>query len=266
MGRVERGKASFREYLLPNLVAGLTTGLVTLVYTVSFAALIFSGKLSVYFPQGVGCALIGATVTAIVVAWRSPFPFTLAGPEANSAIVLALAGRAIANALPSPDQESLIYPTVWAAIILSTLVSGVFLYCLGKWRLGQFARYIPYPVIAGFLAGTGWLITRSSFKVMTGIPLDFAELHKLFTAEAASQWISGLGVALLLYISLQRFKHFLILPGLLLGGIVLANIARWVLKAPVIGLDINEWFFEPFAQKGIWQAYNHADRLERARA
>jgi SulP family sulfate permease len=249
-------RATFREYLLPNLVAGLTTGLVTLVYTVSFAALIFSGKLSAYFPQGVGCALIGATVTAIVVAWRSPFPFTLAGPEANSAIVLALAGRAIANALPSPDQESLIYPTVWAAIILSSLASGGFLYCLGKWRLGQFARYVPYPVIAGFLAGTGWLITRSSFKVMTGIPLDFTELHKLWSADAASQWISGLGVAVLLYISLHRFKHFLILPTLLLGGIILANIARWVLNTPAIGLNINQWFFEPFSQRGVWQAYN----------
>src|SRR5690349_10957822 len=219
--------ASFQQPFLPNLVAGLTTGLVTLVYTVSFAALIFSGKLAPYFPQGLGCALIGATITATVVAWRSPFPFTLAGPEANSAIVLALAGRAIANALSAPDRESAIYPTVWAAIILTTLASGVFLYCLGKLRLGQFARYVPYPVIAGFLAGTGWLITRSSFKVMTGIPLDFAELPKLFGAEAASQWISGLGVALLLYILLHRFKHFLVLPGLLLGGIILANIARW---------------------------------------
>jgi SulP family sulfate permease len=255
-GVMSAGSATFRQYFLPNLVAGLTTGLVTLVYTVSFAALIFSGKLAPYFPQGLGCALIGATITATVVAWRSPFPFTLAGPEANSAIVLALAGRAIASALTSPDQENALYPTVWAAIILSTLASGAFLYSLGRFRLGQFARYVPYPVIAGFLAGTGWLITRSSFKVMTGVPLDFAELPRLLSTDAASQWIAGLGVAVLLFVFLHRFKHFLVLPGLLLGGIILANLARWILKVPAIGLDINEWFFEEFSQKGVWQAWN----------
>src|SRR5262245_50438645 len=129
--------------VFPNVVAGLISGLVTLVYSLSFAALIFSGKLAPYFPQGLGTALIGAAVTAIIVGWKSPFPFTLAGPEANSAIILALGGRAIAAALNSPEQEPTIYPTVWAGIILSTLVNGLFLYLLGRFRLGQLARYVP---------------------------------------------------------------------------------------------------------------------------
>jgi SulP family sulfate permease len=245
----------FGALFLPNLVAGLTSGLVTLVYSVSFAALVFSENLSPYFPQGVGCALIGASITAIVVAWRSPFPFTLAGPEANSAIVLALAGRAIANALASPDQHDAVYPTVWAAIILSSLGSGLFLYLLGRFRLGQFARYVPYPVIAGFLAGTGWLITRSSFKVMTGLPLGVAELPKLLQPGLASQWIAGLFVAIVLYLVLNRFKHFLVLPALLLGGILLGNLSRAVLSSPSIGLNFDPWFFESFSQQGIWQAW-----------
>ncbi len=250
------GRARFRQYFLPNLVAGLTTGLVTLVYTVSFAALIFSEKLSGYFPQGLGCALIGAIITAIIVAWRSPFGFTLAGLEANSAIVLALAGRSIANSLAAPEQQSSVYPTVWAAIFLSTFASGAFLYVLGRFRLGQLARYVPYPVIGGFLAGTGWLITRSSFKVMTGLPLGLTELPRLLQADMVPQWISGVGVAIILFVFLHRFKHFLIMPGLLLGGIILANVARWALKNPSIGLDIDEWFFEPFAQKGVWEAWS----------
>ena len=44
--------------LLPNVLAGLTVGLVSLTYSVSFAALIFTGSLSPGFPQGVGSALI----------------------------------------------------------------------------------------------------------------------------------------------------------------------------------------------------------------
>src|SRR5262245_26211021 len=104
--------------LAPNVVPGLISGLVTFFYTFSFAALIFSERLTTYFPQGLGIALIGASITAMIVAWRSPFPFTLAGPEANSAIILALAGRSIANALGSPAQAAAVYPTVWAATVV----------------------------------------------------------------------------------------------------------------------------------------------------
>ena len=243
---------------LPNLLAGLTSGLVNVVYSVSFAALVFSGQLAPYFPQGVGTALIGAAVTGIIVARRSSFPFTLAGPEANSAIILALAGRAVAEALPAAARESALYPTVWASIILSSAITGMFLYLLGRFRLGQLVRYVPYPVIGGFLAGTGCLITRSSFKVMTGIPLGFAELPSLLRGDIVGQWIAGIAVAAILFLVLNRFKHFLILPGVLLGGVVVANGVWWILQGTSVPLDSGGWFFKPFSQEGVWQAWTRS--------
>ncbi len=242
--------------LLPNLFAGLTSGLVNMVYSISFAALIFSGKLTPYFPQGVGIALIGATVTAIIVAWRSTFPFTIAGPEANSAIIITLAAASIANGLESPDGEGSIFPTVWAAIIFSTAASGLFLYLLGRFRWGRLARYIPYPVIGGFLAGTGWLITRSSFKVMTGIPLGITGFAGLLQGEAAAQWIFGAAMAAVLFIVLNRSKHFLTLPGLLLGGIALGNVGWLVFKPSSLDWNRDGWFFKPFARDSVWQAWH----------
>ncbi len=91
------GSSSFVA-LLPDISADVIAGLVTLVYSISFAALIFSGSLAAYFLQGLGVALLGATVTAIMVAWHSAFPFALAGPESTSAVLLALMASAIAKA------------------------------------------------------------------------------------------------------------------------------------------------------------------------
>ena len=42
---------------------------------------------------------------------------------------------------------------------------------LGRLHLGQWIRFVPYPVVGGFLAGTGWLIIRGSFRVMVDAPL-----------------------------------------------------------------------------------------------
>jgi SulP family sulfate permease len=253
-----RGHGGWAADFFPNLLAGLTSGLVNVAYSVSFAALIFSGHLAPYFPQGLGTVLMGAAVTGIIVAWRSPFPFTLAGPEANSAIILALAGRSIAEALGSPAQQSSIYPTVWASIILSSATIGLFLYLLGRFHLGQLVRYVPYPVIGGFLAGTGWLITRSSFKVMTGIPLGLAELPNFLRADILDQWIAGVAVASILFLVLNRFRHFLILPGVLLGGVVLGKAVWWILQRASPPLNPDGWFFKPFPHDGVWAGWTFA--------
>ena len=44
-----------------------------------------------------------------------------------------------------------------AAISLTTLLTGLVFWLLGHFRLGGLVRFLPYPVVGGFLAGTGWL-------------------------------------------------------------------------------------------------------------
>jgi SulP family sulfate permease len=242
--------------LLPNLFAGLTAGLVTLIYSISFAALIFSGKLTQFFPEGVGSALIGSTVTAIIVAWRSSFPFVLAGLESNSAVILAVMASAIANSPQSSETAEHLYPTVWATLVLGTISTGLCLFILGWLRLGRWARFIPYPVIGGFLASTGWLITRSSFQVMVDVPLGLAQLPQLFQRETLGHWLVGLLFALVLFFSLKHYQHFLVLPGLLLAGIFLFHGLWWLANTLFGTISPGGWFFNPFPQDKLWQAWH----------
>ena len=162
--------------ILPNVLAGLAIGMVNLTYGMSFAALIFSGTLSPYFPMGIGNALVSSVVVGIIVALRSSFPFAIAGPGANATPILALITTAIAEEIQRSGHTAQLLPTVWIAITLTTLLSGLLLYGMGRLHLGRWARFIPYPVMGGFLVGTGWLVVRSSFKVITGLPLGWEEL------------------------------------------------------------------------------------------
>jgi SulP family sulfate permease len=229
--------------------------LVTLTYSISFAALIFSGNLAHFFPQGVGCALIGATISPIIIALRGSFPFAVAGPESNSAAILALMASAIAHSLESPASAERLFPTVWVAITLGTILTGLFLFILGRLRLGRWARFIPYPVMGGFLAGTGWLITRSSFKVMTGVPLDLDQLPKLVQFETFLHWLVGLLFALVLLFVLKRYKHFLVLPCLLITGVVFFHVLWWLTNTFWVKISPEGWFFKPFPNDALWQAW-----------
>lgn len=231
--------------LLPNLISGAIVGLVALIYSISSAALVFSGELATYLPQGVKLALLGSIALGVVMALLSQFPFTVAGSETKSAVVLGGLTGAIAQQL-GPDNPAL-WSTLQGAIALTTLATGLSLFLLGRFRLGRLARYIPYPVMGGFLAGTGWLIARSSFVVMTGDPLTWGGLAGRLQPAALVLWLPGLVFALLLLLATRRYKHYLVLPGLLLGGLALFHLLWQVVGRSPLPVARSDWFFEPVA-------------------
>jgi sulfate permease, SulP family len=205
--------------IFPNLFAGFISGLMTLIGSISYATLIFSGARSGDLHLGIYSALVSAAVIGFVVATRSSSPFTIAGPDANISAILALmvADVGLKTASATPVQ---VYTTIWAAIALSGFLSGVFLFLVGRFKLGKWIRFIPYPVVGGFLAGTGWILVRGSFKVMTDTALTFDLLPRLMEHEYFIHWLPGLGFGLLVLVVTRRFKHFLVLPSLLVGAIV----------------------------------------------
>ncbi|MBV9387781.1 MAG: SLC26A/SulP transporter family protein [Chroococcidiopsidaceae cyanobacterium CP_BM_ER_R8_30] len=241
--------------LLPNLLAGIAVGLVSLTYSISFAALLFSGNLSPYFPQGVGSALVSSAIAGTFVALRSSFPFAIAGPDSNAAAILAMMVSAITQEIRSSSRVEQLFPTVWMGIACSTLLAGLLLYAMGRLRLGRWARFIPYPVMGGFLAGTGWEITRNSFKVMVGLPLGWDELPHLFQFPTLIHWLPGMLFAGGLIAMTQYYPHPLVLPTLLLGAIAGFNLL-WHLLQVFVPLTPQGWFLERFSSNQLWHSWN----------
>ncbi|MBD2460431.1 SLC26A/SulP transporter family protein [Oscillatoria sp. FACHB-1407] len=243
--------------LLPNMFAGAISGLVTLIYSISYAALVFSGDLAEYLPLGISCALISGTINAFWVALNSSLPFTIAGPDSNASAILSLMAAAIATSMiSSSNTTDLVFPTVWLAIALSTVITGLCLFTLGRLRLGSFIRFIPYPVIGGFLAGVGWLLTQGSFTVMTGKSLDMTHLPALFDSSLLLHWLPGVFLAFTLQVILRRYKNPVLLP-----GITLLAIAGFYLLLRVVGISTDQarsqgLLFEALSSGGLWHPSN----------
>src|SRR5512135_794970 len=155
--------------LLPGTTAGLVTGLVTISIITSFAALIWSAPLSQFLPNGVGLMLFGAFSIGIVVALTSSVPGIVALPQDTPAAVLALAAAGIAASMAGANPRSM-YATVVMTIALTSLLMATAFLLLGWFKASGFVRYIPYPVVGGFLAGTGWLLARGGLGVMVSVP------------------------------------------------------------------------------------------------
>ena len=74
---------------LRDLFGGAISGVVSVVYCVSYAAFIFSGPLAPWLGYGIAATFISTTIGASVVALRSSVPFTIAGPDSSTSVVTA---------------------------------------------------------------------------------------------------------------------------------------------------------------------------------
>ncbi|WP_242442958.1 SulP family inorganic anion transporter [Magnetospirillum sp. 15-1] len=242
-----------KEELPAALVAGAVTGLVVVILSLSFAVLIFSGELAGHVGTAIGMALFTAVVVGGLVALFGSYPGTIAFPQDKIAPILALmASMIVAETPPGTDPEQL-FATVATALMLATALTGLLLFALGHFRLGGFIRFIPYPVIGGFLAGTGWLLVKGAIKVMTGHAPTLETAHHLLSAGELIKWAPGLLFAVALIAGMRRWKHVATLPLLLGGGIALYHLAARLMGMSLDGLEQGGYLLGHFPAAAGWR-------------
>ncbi len=239
--------------LLPGVLAGVVIGPVVVIVAISFAALIFSGPLDGAVAPGIGLALFGATVVALITSLGSSFPSMVATPQDSTAAVVALIAAAVATRLPTEASSGQVLVTVTVTIALTTLLCGAFFMALGHFRLGGLVRFIPYPVIGGFLAGTGWLLTKGALEVLAGRSLGLATWTAFFEPGLLLRWVPGTVFAVALLVALRLYGNVMLLPGFVLGsiGLFYAGLLATgtsVEKAERLGLLLG-----PFPETGLWR-------------
>ena len=109
------------------------------------------------------------------------------------------------------------------------------MFTLGFLRLGSLVRYVPYPVIGGFLAGTGWLLVSGIIRNYSGSELSLINLSQLFSWEILSHWLPEFIFAFLLLITLRFVRHCLVLP-----GIMFLTVFLFYLFLGITGISIEE--------------------------
>ena len=219
--------------LLPIIVAGAVNTSIIVILALSFATLTFSGSLASHLPNGISIVLLGAAVLAVVVALTSSFPGSIASPQSASAAIGALIAASVSSQLAEPHLP-IGYITVVASLVTSSLVVGLSMLALGWFRLGRLIRFIPYPVVGGFLAGTGWVLLHGSFGVMNQTQLNVSNLSALLDVKALLLWLPGLLFGAVLLLLVRRTRNSLTIPAVLIGAPVLFYVAL-----ALIGVDVD---------------------------
>src|SRR5580658_2022274 len=244
--------------MVRNVSAGVLTALVSLVFNLSYAALIFSGPLAAGLPLGITAALVSMTCVSLVVALLSPFRIAVAGPEGNTAALLAVAAAAIAAqvAVAHPGADAV--PTVLWMLVLVTAATGATLYVLGAVHGGGWIRFVPYPVIGGFIIGSAWFLVGGALRVALGVPLDRAHLTSLDSTALVRLGAAAL-FALAVAAQARYVRKAVGLPLLLLGVIVAFDLGLYLAHVSFAGAAHAGWLVAMPSQLAVWTPWTGHD-------
>lgn len=145
-------KSYRRSDLVPDLIAGISVGVVLLPQAIAFT-------LIAQLPPAMG--LYAACVASIVAALWGSSNQIQTGPVNTTSLLVA----SMLLSLAPPGT-----PRYIIAAGLLALMSGVFQLILGFARLGMLVNFVSYSVIVGFSAGSGILIILSQLRPMLGLP------------------------------------------------------------------------------------------------
>lgn len=230
--------------LVNQLSSGLILGLSTVIYAVSYAALIFSGDLSAFLPYALTITLITAAVGGLYGVFAEEATF-VNGPDSNTSSVLAGMVAALA-ATPLPGTHPL--HAAVALLLLASVSTALAYLLIERFGAARLVRFIPFQVMAGFLASTGWLMSSGAFNIIAGTPLSAEGI----SAILEQPWRPELAVGVLLVVALdlltRRFNAAIVFPLFIVVVSVVVNLVILLGCPGVPSCQPERWFFQPFTR------------------
>jgi len=252
---------------LASVAAGLIIGAVETVLAIAFAAFVFGGLLVSRLADGIGLYLGAAVLTLAFMAWRAGARGVVGSVQDAAAAVLALvasAAAAKASALATVAQASGlqdfdppdIFLTVIAATLVVTVLCGVLFLAIGTFRLGNLVRFVPYPVVGGFLAGTGWLLLKGGIYVASGVSLHLRTVGVLIREYQLVHLLPALAFGAILLVSVRVVKRPLVIPAVIAIGLGLFVAGMVVTGSSIEAVRGGGWLLGPFDTARLWQPWS----------
>jgi SulP family sulfate permease len=216
----------------------------------------FPGDLGAGIPTAIWAMLVGSSIGGIWIALNTSLPPLSTGIDSPTGAVLVLLSASAASAVfESGGSAQSAIQTVMLIFTAATILSGALLYGLGAFRCGSYFRFVPYFVVGGFLAATGWLLVAGAVRMTTGHALAFSSLGSSWSEISVARFGAAV-VALMILLAVRRWaKSPFAMPAALLTMWVVGTIAlrRLGLSGPEHG-----WYLPSLKGLTEWSPFEAA--------
>ena len=216
-----------------DVFGGITAGIVALPLALAFGIQAF-GVISVEEVPNIGAigALAGLTGAMMIGFFASLFggtPSQISGPTGPMTVISAT----LISSIWSTTQDANIM-TVLVGMSMAGILCGLFQILFGILKIGKYIRYIPYPVLSGFMSGIGVIIILQQIYPLFGMksPVLIIDMILQFPSKVANFDVMALLLGVLTIVIIYLFpKITKKIPSTLVALIVVTIIAV-IIKYP----------------------------------
>ncbi|HLA35240.1 MAG TPA: SulP family inorganic anion transporter [Rhodocyclaceae bacterium] len=141
----------------------LAAMLVALPASIAFGVTVYAAIGPAYAASGALAGIIGATVVGLIASAFGGTDRLISAPCAPAAAVLSAFAIDLVKQGVAPG-------TIVLLLVMLGIVAGAVQMLLGFVGVGRLIRYIPFPVVSGYLSGVGLIIIGSQIPKFLGIP------------------------------------------------------------------------------------------------
>ena len=227
------------------MLGGSAVSVLTVTFGLSYSVLIFSGPLAPFLSYGIAVTFISSAIISAVLACGSSYPFATGGPESSTAAMTAILAATLAERVATANPSAPLLEPTLITLGLASLATGLVLCGFGVTRMGRAIRYVPYPVVGGFLGATGCLILIGAVRVITGHRLQLSTLGEFANITALAELGAAGTVTLILYLTRHRSSSPFGLPAILIAGVIAAQIGFWLAGMDLTQAQESGWVLKP---------------------
>jgi SulP family sulfate permease len=212
-----------RAALAGDLWGALASSLVALPASIAFCVAVFA-PLGTDPGDGAVAGLLGAVALGIVAPLLGGTPRLVSAPCAPAVAVMA------AFAIQAGAQQGADPSRILLLMALVGLLAGLMQVGLGLARAGTIIKYIPYPVVTGYLSGVGLVIFLKQLPILFGIALGTPVLQGLLTPsswQGPSLLVAAASIATMVLAPRVTRRVPAVILGLLAGVAAYAALAFW---------------------------------------
>ena len=209
-----------------DLFGGVTAGIVALPLALAFGIQAFSGVDSPDAASlGAYVGLTGAMLLGFFAALFGGTHSQISGPTGPMTVITAtLVSGAWASSGGSLSE-------VFISMALAAIFCGLFQILFGVIKIGKYVRYIPYPVLSGFMSGIGVIIILQQLYPLVGqngsgsMVDQLAGLPEAFSQTSLTALLLGVATVAIIYLFPLLTKK---VPSTLVALIVMTVISRFI--------------------------------------
>lgn len=203
LGRASAMSNQTKINLKSEFNGALAAAIITLPMSIGYGIITFASLGTDFAPYAALLGIYSAVFSGLIVALFRSTQVHICGPKAPLTLIVApLIVLMVSHAGSDGSFESAIHFVVLMS--LSVFICGVIQILLGILRMGKLIRYVPFPVIAGFMNGIAFMLIYKQVKTLFGLPRS-ADIFDLETILPQLQWATFLvGILTLVTIRVSR--------------------------------------------------------------